>query len=222
MVTDVILAVGAYWKIWELKMAKAARIKVIGLFGTRVLVSLVAIGQIVTVGKSLHSVDQIWASLDLAIWDKVVIHFSVISATIPRTNSFWISLQTGKTGTYVTQEEYELSDSRGGSTGMFTERSGSARPKSNIQSNLRSQDNSPLPLVPQAESKVSTRVYATNSESTYDDFRNQAVMGADEDEDSSQSSLKQRGHYGVWRDVGFSVQGEDADTRSRSSTGVAF
>lgn len=37
MVTDVIIAVGAYRKIWKLKMAKAARIKVIGLFGTRIL-----------------------------------------------------------------------------------------------------------------------------------------------------------------------------------------
>lgn len=147
----------------------------------------------------------------------------MITATIPRTNSFWNSLQTGKTGTYVTQEEYELSDSRGGSTGMFTKRSGSTRPKSNLQSNLRSQDNSPFPLVPPAESKVSTRAYASTSENHYDDFRSQAIMGGTEDEDSSQSSLKQRGLHGeIWRDVEVSIQVEDADTRSRSGNGVAF
>jgi hypothetical protein len=143
----------------------------------------------------------------------------VITATIPRTNSFWASLQTGKAGTAITDQEYELS---GGShvSRSHAEISSSRGPfsrlvhKSKIGSDGKgtcSQTNDErrvgrsrgsgggeegnLRLVPQHHTNLSTTVYSEG-------VGGEVVMGRKDDDDTSQSSLRQNSTagFGVWRE----------------------
>lgn len=68
----------------------------------RISVIGIAVGQIVVTERSLRSSDQTWAALSRAILDQVVVHASIIHATLPRIHSFLANLQTGLLATRVT------------------------------------------------------------------------------------------------------------------------
>src|ERR1700733_8814722 len=80
---------------------------------TKLSVSFAAIGQIVSVAQNLHSPDQTWAQFGPSLWTQAVINLSVICATLPRTNRFLASLQSGRATIRLT--EFELHTSRNAS-----------------------------------------------------------------------------------------------------------
>jgi hypothetical protein len=157
-----------------------------------------------------------------------VTHCSVITATIPRTHSFWASLQSGKATTAITDQEYELSGSSQPSQ-SHDEVSSSRSPFSRLvhKSKRRSNENGttsqtghkqhvsrsrgksggeedkivhqpseePLRLVPRHHVNLSTTVYSEG-------IGSERVMGGAEDDDTSQSSLRQNStaDFGVWRE----------------------
>jgi hypothetical protein len=159
---------------------------------------------------------------------RLVTHCSVITATIPRTHSFWASLQSGKATTAITDEEYELSggsqpsqshDQVSSSRRAFSRLVHKSKSKTSEKgttsqtsqnrrlSRNRSKDGSgehqithqpgqePLRLVPRHNTKLSTTVYSEGAGS-------EGVMGRHEDDDTSQSSLRQSStaDFGVWRE----------------------
>jgi hypothetical protein len=143
----------------------------------------------------------------------------VITATIPRTHSFWASLQSGKAATAITDEEFELSGSSqvsqshakiSSSRGPFSRlvyksnRGGDGKGTSSQTNDEprvgRNRDNSGgeegnLRLVPQHQANLSTTVYSEGVE-------REVVMGRKDDDDTSQSSLRQSSTagFGVWRE----------------------
>jgi hypothetical protein len=111
---------------------------------------------------------------------QAVIHLSVLSATIPRTNHFFSSLQAGVVTMRLT--DFELDDSRGASA--------ISRPRG---------ETPPLKLVPSGtESRIQTSVSARLSnkkrkkgkgKKSADDWRNHMSMGSTQDGENSTSSL---------------------------------
>lgn len=151
----------------------------------------------------------------------MVILLSAITATIPRTNTFWVSLQTGKAGADVT--EYELSGSRSAGNNTFathhTKNTLTAKSQSsttsaseihgqNDEPGLRSQ-NAHLRLVPGSKNKVSTKIFAAERELGSDETElvpARAPTGGLEDDDKSQKSLVRPGQsLGIYRNTEVSV-----------------
>ena len=129
-------------------------------------------------------------------------HASVISSTMPRTHRFWASLSTGNATAAVDQHEYALTNRSGrrtaqtsgkplGSSKFSQQRRGEPDP------NESSTHNHPFgrQFVPPTESRLTTHIYAGHGGSK---AHEDAPMSSQIDEDTSQSSLKERGEYGVW------------------------
>lgn len=102
MATDVMLALWILPSLWKLNMSQANRVVVMTLFGARIIVPGAAIGQIILARRGLQSDDQTWTELPYTILLLVVVHLSVIHATLPRIHGFLIKLQTGMLATRVT------------------------------------------------------------------------------------------------------------------------
>ncbi|MBE7180516.1 MAG: hypothetical protein INR71_04765 [Terriglobus roseus] len=101
MLTDMMLAIWILPSLWKLQMGVGSRIVVMSLFGARIIVPLVAIGQLVLTQRYLDSPDQTWTRLPVTILDLVVLYLSVIHATLPRIHGFLAKLQTGMLATRV-------------------------------------------------------------------------------------------------------------------------
>lgn len=110
----------------------------------------------------------------------------MISATLPRTHSFWANLATHRATAKTSSDEYELS-------GRSYERSGdsSGAFKPSLSKKSRS------PFVPPSDTKLKTKIYANRRESPADDDKS-TMMSHEIDDANSRSSLKDRGDYGVW------------------------
>ncbi|KAG9229524.1 hypothetical protein BJ875DRAFT_192971 [Amylocarpus encephaloides] len=233
--TDVILGTAILPTIWRLNVSRNTRVTVMILFGLRLIVSLLAIGELVAVARIIKNTDQTRGNLPRLIWLMLVTHASVITATIPRTHSFWASLQTGKASTAITDQEYELSNS------PFTSKASGSRQKISkfITSSLtsrsrhdatpyRSKNRSvrldeeeidprtsqePLRLVPpKSNGDLSTRIYSGAA-------RN-GVMGGVADDHTSQTSLQNatsRAEFGVWRESEIAIEVEYIDEQCRPS-----
>ncbi|EPE25322.1 hypothetical protein GLAREA_01234 [Glarea lozoyensis ATCC 20868] len=205
ILTDILLGTAILPTIWKLNVARATRVTVMVLFGLRLVVSLLAIVELISVANSLASPDQSWVSLSRFIWMILVTHTSLITATIPRTHSFWASLQTGKASTAITDQEYELSspqNSRQYASARIrnfitssrnhtisrnhTPRSKGAEPLSSREGSRNS--NEPLRLVPLYEARLGTRVYSDRGERGRQRGR--------------------EGEGGVWRESEFAVEVE--------------
>ncbi|KAF2095137.1 hypothetical protein NA57DRAFT_79622 [Rhizodiscina lignyota] len=112
MITDMLLAIWIIPSLWKLQMDKNTRTIVIALFAARLAVVGVAVGQIVLTQRSLRSADQTWSALPRAIIDQVVVHTSIIHATLPRIHSFLANLQTGMLSTRITTTNIPLTSSK--------------------------------------------------------------------------------------------------------------
>jgi hypothetical protein len=132
----------------------------------------------------------------------MVILLSIITATIPRTNTFWVSLQTGKTGVNVTEYEFSGSNSQGNTIALsYAKPNRTNGNGSSTQSQTRSQTDEPglrsqnahLRLIPNSKNKISTKIFATERELGSDETElvaGRAPVGGLEDDDKSQKSLR--------------------------------
>lgn len=109
----------------------------------------------------------------------------MISATLPRTHSFWANLATHRATAKTSSAEYELSghshEPSGDSSGAFSP----------------SLKKSRSPFVPPHDTKLRTKIYANNRRESAPEDDKDAVMGHGMDDATSESSLKER-EYGVW------------------------
>lgn len=175
LLTDALLAVWIIPTIWKLLMDLRKRVIVIVLFGTRLIVSFAAIGQIVSVAQNLHSPDQTWAQFGPSLWTQAVINLSVICATLPRTNRFLASLQSGRATIRLT--EFELDTSRNASQAPNPEEP-------------------PLKLTPSLDNQLSTSVSSGQKKKkrSIEDWKMYVAMESSQDDETSTSSLfNQRG-----------------------------
>jgi hypothetical protein len=142
---------------------------------TKLSVSFAAIGQIVSVARNLHSPDQTWAQLGPSLWTQAVINLSVICATLPRTNRFLASLQSGRATIRLT--EFELD----------TFRNASQAPNS---------EEPPLRLTPLLDNQLTTSVSSRQKKKkrSIEDCKIYVTMESSQDDETSTSSLfNQRG-----------------------------
>ncbi|OCL02500.1 hypothetical protein AOQ84DRAFT_422669 [Glonium stellatum] len=174
LLTDALLAVWILPTIWKLRMDLGRRVVVMILFGARVIVSLVAIGELVSIAQHIHSTDQTWAQFGPSLWTQAVVHLSVICATLPRTNRFLASLQAGHVTTGLT--EFELNTSRN-------------------SSHAPNSDEPPLKLTPSLDNKLSTSVSSRQrtKKRSIEDWKIYATMGSSQDDETSTSSLFNQG-----------------------------
>jgi hypothetical protein len=159
---------------------------------------------------------------------RLVVNLSLITATIPRTHSFWASLQTGKTSAHITQHEYDLSNS--GSRERSGKRSNTIPGSSKNKSKQRDRKDLPFDFLPSGGARMSTHIYSNtaNPHHSRDDLHDQTMMSSQMDEENSQSSLKERAEqHGVWRNCEVTVEIEYQDKngntpRSSQRTGRAI
>jgi hypothetical protein len=165
-------------------------------------------------------------------------HLSVISSTIPRTHSFWSSLQIPVADTRIHNRAFELQQSRGSkrwsswwnpmSSGMGgTLAAGSKTIDTDTDTDASAV---PLKLVPSNTGETRTRIYVqrpsslqTGGGQSSTNLREDTTMGGREDEDTSQSSLRGRNlAQAAWSqneitvEVDIRVSGHDRE-RSRDS-----
>ena len=155
-------------------------------------------------------------------------HCSVITATIPRTHSFWASLQSGKAATAITDQEYELSGSSQPSQ-SHEEASSSGGPfsrlvhKSKRQTSERGttsqtdhkrhvsrnrgkggrEEDKIFHQPSQEPLRLVPRNNVNLSTTVYSEgVVSEGMMGGKEDDDTSQSSLRHSStaDFGVWRE----------------------
>jgi hypothetical protein len=141
---------------------------------TKLSVSFVAIGQIVSVAQNLHSPDQTWAQFGPSLWTQAVINLSVICATLPRTNRFLTSLQSGRATIHLT--EFELDTSRNASQAPNPEEP-------------------PLKLTPSLDNQLSTSVSSGRKKKkrSIEDWKMYVTMESSQDDETSTSSLFNQG-----------------------------
>ncbi|KAF2192734.1 hypothetical protein K469DRAFT_654560 [Zopfia rhizophila CBS 207.26] len=186
IVTDALLATWILPTVWGLIMETGKRVTVIVLFGSRLVVCLVAIAQLVTVSRNLHKEDQTWHSFGPVVWELCVIHLSVLLSTLPRTNRFISALQATHTTALLT--EYELSHPNGVQTltrrrsistsGGITSKSEGITEPSEAHTRSRSVSRSsqsrdplvemPLKLIPSLDQNFSTHISSQNANEAYD------------------------------------------------------
>ncbi|KAH8665725.1 hypothetical protein BGZ60DRAFT_409771 [Tricladium varicosporioides] len=254
ILTDVLLATGIFPTIWKLNLKRDTRITVMILFGMRIVVPALAIGELVAVANSIKNVDQTWVNLARAIWLMLVTHCSLITATIPRTHSFWSSLQSGKTNAAITEQEFELSsghspfNSRLGSSkhpfSKISKHSKDDMKKSNnssmnqskswsssrdhelSRSRTKAQTQKPETLSPNGVSEEHLHLVPNNNVNihtrVYTGVGHEPVMGGNDDDDTSQSSLKQShiADFGVWTDREVRIEVEYVGNSSKTAVGT--
>ncbi|KAF2840591.1 hypothetical protein M501DRAFT_1001575 [Patellaria atrata CBS 101060] len=115
IVTDAILSIFILPTVWKLNMAKSTRLTVMALFGARVSVCGVAIGQLIVTAQTMHHPDQTRYAVKRIALDLIVTHLSSITSAIPRIHGFLSDLQTGRIGTMITEHEFELTRGQKGS-----------------------------------------------------------------------------------------------------------
>ncbi|KAK4553244.1 hypothetical protein LTR86_009774 [Recurvomyces mirabilis] len=146
LITDAMLALWMVPRLWKLQADIQHRLIPIMLMSSRLLVCFVEIGLLVTLGQQSSTFDRgspdySWEQTTTAAVAICVVHLSVITATIPRINSFVADVQTKKAGLAFTQRDYELyqSASKSGSQNLSNNRSNNRSPgPSNNRSHIRS------------------------------------------------------------------------------------
>jgi hypothetical protein len=108
MASDIWLAIAPLSMITRLSMPRGARRRIMLLLALRLLVPGLSIGQAIAVSKTVKSADKTWERSLQVMWEIFVIFCSVFCSVVPRTQRFWLGLQSG--GAIVeARDEYELS-----------------------------------------------------------------------------------------------------------------
>lgn len=105
----------------------------------------------------------------------------------------------------MTRQELELSNSKA-SKGRSATRSKTSKVSPRVASvHMSNRNDSSFALVSQSEAKFSTQIC------THEALRGQEPMGDQEEKDTSQSSLKDRGDHRIWRRCEVTVEVEYPD-----------
>lgn len=105
ILTDILVTVWILPTLWRLLMEVSKRVKVMALFGSRLIVCAGALGQLVVLARHVHEEDQTWFRYRSVVWEICVIYLSVILATVPRTNQFLSNMHTAHATTRLTDFE---------------------------------------------------------------------------------------------------------------------
>ncbi|TKA64344.1 hypothetical protein B0A55_09545 [Friedmanniomyces simplex] len=197
MGTDVMLSFWMVPRIWKLQANMQHRIVPILLMSSRFLVVVAEAGLIGYLGhlrafKGLNPADATWNAATPETIYICIVHLSVITATIPRINSFISDMQTKNAGLALTRRDYENFKSGSKSGGGSNNHSGNRNSKNWSRSRSPAtalQDSFRPDYQVKRTNKVSVRDGSSDATDTIEmDVR-------DELETSSQSSLKANAVY---------------------------
>ncbi|KAK5127956.1 hypothetical protein LTR85_005073 [Meristemomyces frigidus] len=112
LVTDAMLAFWMVPRVYKLQASRQHRIIPILLMSMRILVCCLEAGQIGYLAKlrsrtSYNMSDKTWNASTIWSLSICTIHLSVITATIPRINTFIADIQTNQSGLAITRRDYE-------------------------------------------------------------------------------------------------------------------
>ncbi|KAK3065636.1 hypothetical protein LTR53_018198, partial [Teratosphaeriaceae sp. CCFEE 6253] len=112
LLTDLLLSFWMVPRIWRLQASLELRVVPILLMSSRLLVVFAELGQIGYLGHlrsftAYKGPDTTWWSATPRIIAICIVHLSIITATIPRINSFIVDFQTKKAGLAFTRRDYE-------------------------------------------------------------------------------------------------------------------
>ncbi|KAK4546656.1 hypothetical protein LTR36_001874 [Oleoguttula mirabilis] len=133
LVTDAMLAFWMVPRVYKLQASRQHRIVPIVLMSMRLLVCCLEAGQIGYLVKvrshaSFNGSDKTWNGSIIWSLSICTIHMSVITATIPRINTFITDIQTKQSGLAITQRDYEhYKSSKSGSNNGSRNKSPSGR-----------------------------------------------------------------------------------------------
>lgn len=132
--TDAILGGWMLPRIWNLQANLRDRLLPCMLMGSRFLVCVLQLAWIIYEATarsriSYNNPDRTWTLTTTWVLSISIVHMSVITATIPRINSFIADMQTRRAGLALTQRDYESykhskSGSKSGSGNRSQNRSG--------------------------------------------------------------------------------------------------
>jgi len=153
LITDGLLGCWMLPRIRKLQASLRDRLLPCLLMGSRLLVCVLQLGMIIYVGQRLNDGilrgdDRTWTATTSFIIAIAVVHLSVITATIPRINSFIADMQTRRAGLALTQRDYESykhskSGSKNDSKNRSGNRSGNRSQNRSGKYNLESRSKSP-------------------------------------------------------------------------------
>lgn len=130
LLTDALLGCWMLPRIWNLQASLRDRLLPCMLMGSRLLVCVLQLGWIIyeasqrTQGQ-YNGPDRTWTLTTTWVLSISIVHLSVITATIPRINSFIADMQTRRAGLALTQRDYEsYKHSKSGSKSNSGNRSG--------------------------------------------------------------------------------------------------
>lgn len=145
LLTDALLGFWMLPRIWNLQASLKDRLLPCLLMGSRLLVCVLQLGMIIYEAAArtsgpLDGADRTWTLTTTWVISISVIHLSVITATIPRINSFIADMQTRRAGIALTHRDYEsYKHSKSGS------KNGSGN-RSQVRSGKWSRSKSPDPI----------------------------------------------------------------------------
>ena len=138
MASDVWLALAPLPTLSQLQTTWDRKRRVMCLLGMRLLVPCLCIGQVIAVSRTISSTDKTWARSIQVVWEIIVTFFSVICSVVPRTQSFWAGLQSGRAHV-EDRDDFELSK-LSGTGGSKYNRSGNSRDEMRMSQQQRSKD----------------------------------------------------------------------------------
>ncbi|KAF4441127.1 hypothetical protein FACUT_2895 [Fusarium acutatum] len=117
VLTDVALCILPVAMMWEVQTSRRRKIIVMALFGTRLIVPIITIPELVHVRYMFNNSDDVtWQAVPMMIWGQIALGLSVITVCIPSLKGVIDSL-LGSTAVAAINTPYELKDS-GNGTGL--------------------------------------------------------------------------------------------------------
>ncbi|OAL02850.1 hypothetical protein IQ06DRAFT_345836 [Phaeosphaeriaceae sp. SRC1lsM3a] len=204
-ITDVVLAAWLFPTLLSLSLDKEKRLTAMVLFGSRVIVSVIAGGQIWAVTSAFPSEDLAGTMINYAVLSHAVTSLSLITASLPRVKRI-----LGVGGSGILYPEIQASEL------TTTRKSGS---RHTLSDNV-------LKLVPSGSGKFTTTVTSKGSSDkrkgrAVSEDRRVVTHSSKQDEHTSTSSLIDRDEYeGVMleREVHVVVEDRDAHSIDRPKT----
>ncbi|KAF5602213.1 uncharacterized protein FSUBG_7888 [Fusarium subglutinans] len=117
ILTDIALCVLPVAMMWEVQTSMRRKMIVMALFGTRLIVPIITIPELVHARYMFNNSDDVtWQAVSMMIWGQIALGLSVITVCIPSLKGVIDSL-LGSTAVAAINTPYELKDS-GNGTGL--------------------------------------------------------------------------------------------------------
>ncbi|KAF5551300.1 hypothetical protein FMEXI_3418 [Fusarium mexicanum] len=117
VLTDIALCILPVAMMWEVQTSMRRKIIVMALFGTRLIVPIITIPELVHARYMFNNSDDVtWQAVSMMIWGQIALGLSVITVCIPSLKGVIDSL-LGSTAVAAINTPYELKDS-GKGTGL--------------------------------------------------------------------------------------------------------